>query len=328
MKRREFFTLVGGAAITWPLAARAQQPAMPVIGYIYAGSPEPIAHLLPAFRTGLEETGFVEGKNVAIEFRYAHNINERLPELAADLVRRRVAVIATPQSTAAVLAAKAATSTIPIVFGTGSDPIQAGLVTSLNRPGGNSTGVTFMNVEITAKRLGLLHELLPKARRFAVLINPENPAIGEPVAKDATSAASSMGQEIDVVNASTNHEIDEAFATFKQNRDAALLVAPDTLLATRRVQIAMLAVRYALPFIAPIREFAEVGGLMSYGPNFKDMYRQIGIYTGRILKGESPADLPVLRATKFEFIINLQTARTIGFEIPPTVLALADEVIE
>jgi putative tryptophan/tyrosine transport system substrate-binding protein len=327
VKRREFITLLGGAA-AWPLAARAQQPAMPVIGYIDAGSPEPPAHLVSAFRGGLGETGFVEGRNVAIEFRWAHNINERLPELAADLVRRRVAVIVAPRSTAAVMEAKHATRTIPIVFGTGSDPVQAGLVTSLNRPGGNITGITFMNVDITAKRLGLLRELLPNATRFALLVNPKNSVIAETSARDAATAASAMGRQVEIVKASTNREIDAAFSVFKQKRVDALLVAPDTLMANRRVQIATLAVRDALPLIATQREFAEAGGLMSYGTNFMDTYRQTGIYTGRILKSENPADLPVLRAAKFEFVINLQTARTIGLEIPPTLLALVDEVIE
>jgi len=328
VNRRAFITLLGGAAAAWPLAARAQQQPRPVIGYIDAGSPEPAAHLVATFLRGLGETGFVEGRNVAIEFRWAHNNNERLPELAADLVRRHVAVIVAPQSTAAVMEAKAATRTIPIVFGTGSDPVRAGLVTSLNRPGGNITGITFMNVDITAKRLGLLHELLPNATRFAVLINPKNSIIAETMVADAKTAASAMGWQVEIVKAGTNREIDSAFSVLKEKRVDALLVAPDTLLANRRVQIAMLAVRDAIPLMAVQRELAEAGALMSYGTNFMETYRQTGIYTGRILKGENPADLPVLRATKFEFVINLQTARTIGLEIPPTLLALADEVIE
>jgi putative ABC transport system substrate-binding protein len=328
VNRREFITLLGGsAAAAWPLAARAQQPAVPVVGYIDAGSPEPAAQLVSAFRGGLGETGFVEGRNVALEFRWAQNINERLPELAADLARRHVAVIVAPQSTAAAMAAKAETMTIPIVFGTGSDPVH-GLVTSLNRPGGNITGITFMNVDITAKRLGLLHELLPNATRFAVLINPKNSVIAEAMGKEAEAVASAMGRQIEIVNASTNREIDAAFATLKQKLVDALLVAPDTLMANRRVQIATLAVRQGIPMIATQREFTEAGGLMSYGTNFMDTYHQVGIYTGRILKGEHPSELPVLRAAKFEFVINLQTARTIGLEIPPTLLALADEVIE
>jgi putative ABC transport system substrate-binding protein len=325
--RRELIALLG-VAIAWPLAARAQQTAMPVIGYIDAGLPEPAAHLVSAFRGGLGETGFVEGRNVAIEFRWAHNDNERLPELAADLVRRRVAVIVAPQSTAAVMEAKAATRTIPIVFGTGGDPVEAGLVKSLSRPGGNITGITFMNVEITAKRFGLLHELLPNATRFGVLINPKNSVISETTVKDATAAASAMGREVEIVKASTNQEIDAAFSVLKAKRVDALLVAPDTLMANRRLQIAMLAVRLGLPLMAVQRELAETGALMSYGPNFTETYRQTGIYTGRILKGENPTDLPVLRASKFELVINLQTARIIGLDIPPTLLALADEVIE
>jgi len=333
--RREFITLLGSAMSAWPVTAHAQQAAMPVVGYIDAGSPEPAAQLVLAFRGGLGEIGFVEGRNVALEFRWADNINDRLPELAADLARRRVAVIVAPQSTAAAMAAKTATTTIPIVFGTGSDPVQAGLVTSLNRPGGNITGITFMNVDITAmnvditaKRLGLLHELLSNATRFAVLVNPKNSVIAETMGKEVKTLASAMGRQIEIVNASTNREIDAAFATFKEKRVDALLVAPDTLMANRRVQIATLAVRQGLPIIATQREFVEAGGLMSYGTNFMDTYHQVGIYTGRILKGENPSDLPVLRAAKFEFVINLQTARTIGLEIPPTLLALADEVIE
>jgi len=310
------------------VVARAQQAAMPVIGYIDAGAPEPAAHLVSAFRAGLGETGFVEGRNVAIEYRWAHNINERLPELAADLVHRGVAVIVTPQSTAAAVAVKAASRTIPIVFGTGSDPVEAGLVTSLNRPGGNITGITFMNVEITAKRLGLLHNLLPNATRFAVLINPKNSVIAETMTKEAKTIASAMGRQVEVVNASTNREIDAAFATLKQKRAEALLVAPDTLMANRRVQIAMLAVRQGIPMIAWGREFAEAGGLMSYGTNLMETYRQTGIYTGRILKGETPSEIPVLRPTKFELVFNLTTAKVLGLTIPETLLATADEVIQ
>jgi ABC-type uncharacterized transport system substrate-binding protein len=327
LRRREFISALGVAA-AWSRGAWAQQSAMPVIGYIDAGSPEPAAHLVSAFRKGLDETGFVEGRSVTIEYRWAQNEVQRLPEMAADLVRRRVAVIVAPQSTAAVMAAKAATTTIPIVFGTGSDPVQAGLVASLNRPGGNITGITFMNVDITAKRLGLLHELLPNATKFGVLVNPKNSVIAETTATEAETAASAEGWQVEIVKASTNREIDAAFSALKQKRADALLVASDTLMANRRVQIATLAVRDAIPMIASERQNTEAGGLMSYGANFMDTYRQTGIYTGRILKGEGPADLPVLRVSKFEFVINLQTARTIGLEIPPTLLALADEVIE
>jgi putative ABC transport system substrate-binding protein len=326
MQRRAFFTLLGGAAAAWPMTARAQQPAMPVIGYLGAGSPEAFALLVAAFRKGLSETGFVEGRNVAIEYRWANNDYARLPELAADLVRRRVAVIVTPLSTPASLAAKAATATIPIVFTT-ADPVQSGLVASLNRPGGNVTGIHGMQVELMAKRLGLLHELLPGAARFAVLINPNNTASGS-IVSDLEAAAATIGRQIEVLTASTNREIDTAFASLAQKRADALLVSPDALFVTRRVQLATAAMRYVVPVIYPFREDAEAGGLMSYGPSFTDIFRQVGIYTARILKGEKPADLPVMQPTKFEFVINLQTARLLGITVPPTLLATADEVIE
>jgi putative ABC transport system substrate-binding protein len=327
MKRREFITLLGGAAAAWPRAARAQQPTMPVVGYLYAGSPEPTAHLVAAFRKGLGEVGYVEGQNVAVEFRWTHNDNNRLPELAADLVRRRVAVIATPGSIATALAAKAATATIPIVFSAGADPVQAGLVASLNRPGGNITGVLTMNNEIGAKRLGLLHELLPGAARFAVLVNPSNPTAESTIA-DAQAAASTIGRQIEVLTASTNRDIDAAFAILMQKRVDALLVVPDPLFVNRRVQLQSLATRHAVPAIYSVRENVEAGGLMSYGSSLTDLFRQNGIYVGRILRGEKPTDLPVMRATRFEFVINLQTARLLGIDIPATLLAIADEVIE
>jgi putative ABC transport system substrate-binding protein len=265
---------------------------------------------------------------VVIEFRWANNENAHLPELAADLVRRRVAVIVTPQSTAAVAAAKTATTTIPIVFGTGADPVQAGLVASLNRPGGNVTGISFMNVELAAKRLGLLHELLPGAARFAVLINPNNPLIAGPFMADVQSAALTIGGQVEVLTATSNREIDSSFASLVQRRAEGLLVAPDTLLFNSRVQLATLAARHALPTIYPNREFAEVGGLMSYGTRLTDAYRQTGIYAGRILKGTKPTDLPVMQATKFELVINLQTARAIGLTVSPDLLSIADEAIE
>ena len=326
MKRREFIALIGGAA-AWPLAARGQ-PAMPVIGYLHPASPEAAAYLVAAFREGLSETGFVEGRNVAIDFRWAHNDNDRLPGLAADLVSRRVAVIVTPNSAPSSLAAKAATTTIPIIFSIGGDPVQFGLVASLNRPGGNVTGVTGMSVDLAAKQLGLLHELLPGATRFAVLVNPKNTPNADAVTRDAQAAAAGIGRQIEVVAATTNSGIDAAFATLVQERADALLVSPDALFNARRVQLITLAVRHAVPAIYPFREDAAAGGLMSYGPSITDANRQAGIYTGRILKGEKPADLPVLRASKFEFVINLQTAKTLALEIPPTLLARADEVIE
>jgi putative ABC transport system substrate-binding protein len=310
-----------------PLVAQAQQPTMPVIGYLHAGSPEASANLVAAFRKGLSEAGYVEGQNVAIEYLWTHNDNDRLPELAADLVRRRVAVIVTPNFVAAALAAKAATTTIPIVFGGGFDPVQAGLVASLNRPGGNVTGVNFMTVETGGKRVGLLHELLPGAARFAILVNPTNPN-AEPNITEARAAASVIGRQIEVLTASTNRDIDTAFASLVQKRADALLVSPEPLFTARRVHLVTSAARHAVPAIYPNREFAEIGGLMSYGSNIADQFRQVGVYSGRILKGEKPTDLPILQPTKFEFVINLQTARTLGIAIPTTLLARADEVIE
>ena len=324
LKRRDFITLLGGAT-AWPWAARAQQP--PVIGYLYAGSPEPSAHLLAAFRTGLSEAGYAEGRNVKIEYRWAHNDSTRLPQLAADLVRQQVAVLVAPGSNLAALAAKAATATIPIVFSTGMDPVEVGLVASLNRPGGNVTGFTSMNVELAAKRFGLLHELLPNAGRYFVLANSSNPA-AEAFVRDVQAAATAVGQQIEVVAADTGSEINTAFASLAQNRAAAVLVTPGPLFNNRRVQLAILASRYMLPAIFSSREFADAGGLMSYGPSITEEFRQTGIYCGRVLKGEKPADLPIMRATKFEFIINLQTARALGLDVPPTLLARADEVIE
>ena len=328
MKRREFITLFGGAAAAWPMAAHAQQPAMPVVGFLRPGSPEPNAHLVAAFRRGLGETGYVEGRNVAVEYRWAHNDDDRLPELAADLVRLRVAVIVTPGSTAAAAAAKSATTTIPIVFSAGGDPVQTGLVASLNRPGGNVTGVSSMSGELGAKRLGLLQELVPPAARFAVLVNPNNP-LATAFVTDLRAAAAAIGRQIEVLTASTSHDIDTAFAMLVEKRRAdALLVGLDPLFVSRRVQLATLAARHTVPAIYPFREDAEAGGLMSYGPSNTDLVRQAGIYTGRVLKGEKPADMPILRATKFDLVINLTTAKALGLEVPPTLLARADEVIE
>jgi putative ABC transport system substrate-binding protein len=327
MRRREFITLLGGAAAGWPLAARAQQANMPVVGYLEAGLREAMAQRLVSFRNGLSETGFVEGQNVAIEYRWAQNDYSRLPELAADLVRRQVTVIATPGSIQGSLAAKAATPTIPIVFSTGFDPVKAGLVASLNLPGANVTGVFSMTSALGAKQLAFLRELLPKGSRFAVLANP-NEDMTESVIKELRAAALSLGREIDVFNAGTNLDIDAVFASLAQKRTDALLVTPDPLFSNRRVQLVTLALHYRIPTIYFSREFADTGGLMSYGPNQMDMYRQVGIYTGRILKGQKPADLPVLQAIKFELFINQQTAKTLGLEIPSNLLALADEVID
>ena len=327
MERRTFIAILGGAAI-WPLAARAQQPAMPVIGFLNAGSPAQWAHLVAAFRGGLSEAGYVDGRNVIIEFRWANNEFDRLPELAADLVRSRVTIIVTPGGTPAGLAAKAATSTIPIVFGVGSDPVQAGLVASLNRPDANVTGVTYMQAELATKQLGLLSELLPGAEHFAVLVNPNNRAIAEPLIRDLQAAASHIGRQVKILDASDSREIDVAFASLVQQPVKALLISPDPLFVDRRAQLAALALRYSLPAIYPFREDAEAGGLMSYGASNTDLFRQTALYTARILKGEKPADLPILRATKFEFVINLKAAKALDLTIPPTLLARADEVIE
>jgi len=327
MRRRTFITLLGGAAAALPLAARAQQAPMPVIGFLRPGSPEPNAHLVTAFRKGLGETGYIEGRNVAIEYRWAHDHNDRLPELAADLVRMRVAVIATPGSTAAAAAAKSATDTIPIVFSGGGDPVETGLVASLNRPGGNVTGVSSMSGELGPKRLGLIQELVPSAARFAVLVNPDNPFTGAYVA-DLRAAAAAIGRQIEVLTATTSRDIDTAFRMLMEKRADALLVGPDPLFVSRRVQLAALGARHAVPTVYPFRDDAEAGGLMSYGPSNTDLVRQAGIYTGRVLKGEKPADLPILRATRFELIINLQTAKIMGLDVPATLLARADEVIE
>ncbi|MFZ1092525.1 MAG: ABC transporter substrate-binding protein [Xanthobacteraceae bacterium] len=327
MRRRQFISLLGSAAAAWPLAARAQQAALPVVGFVYPSVPELSAGIVAAFRKGLNETGFVEGRNVTIEFRFGYNDIAQLPKLAADLVDRRVAVIATPGSTPSALAAKAATATIPIVFGIGPDPVEIGLVASLNRPGGNITGITSMNAELGAKRLGLLHELLPSAVRFAVLVNPNN-RNAEPLTRDAQATASAIGREIEIFAAGSAREIDAAFVSLLQKRADALLVSPDPLFDSRRVQLVTLATHHRLPTIYSFRENVEIGGLASYGSSAAERDRQVGIYAGRILKGEKPADLPVIRADKFEFVINLQTARVLGLDVSPTLLALADEVIE
>jgi putative ABC transport system substrate-binding protein len=327
MRRREFITVFGGAAAAWPLAARAQQrPAMPLIGYLGAGSPEAHTTLLAAFRKGLSEMGYAEGRNVGIEFRWTQTDESRVPELAADLVRRQPAVIVTETITA-TLAVKALTSTIPIVFVAGGDPVQAGLVASFNRPGGNVTGVNTMTVELGPKRLGHLNAYIPGASKFALLVDPRTPIL-DAFIKDAQSAAAAIGRQIEIFPSTNSRDIDAAFASFPNKGVEALLVGSQPLFHSRRVQIVNLAARHALPAIYSNREYAEVGGLMSYGPNISDQGRQVGLHVGRILKGEKPADLPVIRAVRFEFIINLQTARTLGIEVPPTLLAIADEVIE
>ena len=327
MKRRTFITLLGGAAAAWPLAARAQQ-AMAAVGFLSLQSRGPASQLLEAFRRGLAETGYVEGQNVAIDYRLTEGRLDRLAEMAADLVRRQVSVIATT-STPAALAAKAATTNISIVFGVPEDPVKLGLVTSLARPGGNATGINFFTAEVVAKRLGLLRELLPGAARIAVLVNPTNTTNTEVTVRDVQSTAHAIGLQIQIFHASTNSEIDVAFATLVRERPDALFVAPDPFFTARRLQLVHLATRHALPASYPVREFVEeAGGLVSYGPSLTDMYRHIGVYSGRILKGTKPADLPVVQSNKFELIINLQTAKLLGLEIPPMLLARADEVIE
>jgi putative ABC transport system substrate-binding protein len=323
--RRAFITLLGGAAVAWPLAARAQQPAMPVIGYLDAGSAAERTRQVAAFRKGLGEVGYQEGQNVALELRWAEGQYGRFGELAADLVRRRVSVIATPGSAAAALAAKAATATIPIVFGVGSDPVQEGLVASLNRPGGNVTGINFFTVELVAKRTELLRELVPAAKRLAVLVNPTDPE-GYQTLRDAQAAAG--GQQIVAIEAASGRDIDAAFTRMAREQVDALFVAPGTFFNTRRVQLAILAARHALPAIYSVRAYPEVGGLISYGTDVLDAFRQVGVYTARILKGARPADLPVVQSTKFELVINFNTARALGLDVPATVLARADEVIE
>jgi putative ABC transport system substrate-binding protein len=326
-KRRQFLTLLGGAAAAWPLAARAQQTAMPVIGFLDPTSPDTFAHRLLGFRQGLQETGYVEGENVSIVYRFAENQIDRLPELAADLVRRKVAVIATAGDEV-LLVAKAATSTIPIVFIASRDPVMLGLVTSLARPGGNLTGINFLTGELVAKRLELLHELVPGAGRIAVLVNPANATSTESTLKDVTAAARAIGLQIQVFNVSTSREIDAAFASIVRERLDALFVGTDTFLTGRRVQLVNLATRHAIPAIFPNRESTEIGGLMSYASNIADVWRQAGVYAGRILNGAKPADLPVVQSSKFELVINHQTARILGLTVPPPLLATADEVIE
>ena len=326
MRRREFITLLGGAAVVWPLGARAQQAAMPVIGFLDVASAAERADYMRGFVRGLAETGYIEGQNVAIEYRWAEGRYDRLPQLVADLVRSQVSVIAIPGTTAAALAAKAATATIPIVFGTGDDPVKLGLVASLNHPGGNATGVSMFGSELVAKRLQLLRDLAPAAKRVAVLVNPTDKTNNEPVLRDLETAA--IGLQILPFEAPTGREIDAAFERLVSAKAEALFLAPTALFSARRVQVAILAARYQLPATFSSRNFVEAGGLMSYGTNQPGSYRQVALYVGRILKGAKPAELPVLQPANFELSINLNTARALRIQVPPTLLAIADEVIE
>jgi ABC-type uncharacterized transport system substrate-binding protein len=327
MKRRDFVILLGGAAAAWPLAARAQQPTMPVVGFLDSRSAEVIAERLRSFHQGMKDTGYNEGENVAVEYRWADHQIDRLPMLAAELVQRKVAVIAAP-TTQSAMAAKAATTTIPVVFATGSDPVASGLVASLARPGGNMTGVNFLNNELVAKQLDFLRELVPSANRVAALVNPENSRNASAALADLDLTARARGLQIQVLNASTSGEIDARFASFLQERPDALFVSGDGLFTSRRVQLVQLATFHRMPTVFANRDFAEIGGLMSYGTNLPDAWRQVGLYIGRILKGAKPADLPVVQPSKFELIINAHTARMFGLIVPPTLLATADEVIE
>jgi putative ABC transport system substrate-binding protein len=327
MRRREFIAFVSGAAVAWPLTARAQQAAMPVIGFLDSRSRGEAPQILAAFRQGVKETGFVEGQNVTIEYRFADNHNEKLPALAADLVRRQVNVIATPPTPGA-LAAKAATTSIPIVFATGGDPVRLGLVASLNRPGGNATGVTILTVAVAAKRLELLHELIPTARVMAALVNPANPALADDNLSGMRSAANALRLELHVLTASTERDFDGVFADLTQLKVGGLVIGADPFFTARQEQLAALAVRHAMPTVYENREFTTAGGLMSYGGDFTDAFRLVGVYTGRILKGAKPADLPVQQETKVELYINLKSAKALGISVPLPLSGRADELIE
>jgi putative ABC transport system substrate-binding protein len=326
MRRREFILALGGAA-TWPLAARAQQPAMPVIGFLHSASAEPTANLVKGFRKGLFDLGFIDGQNVSIEFRWADGQNDRLPALAAELIRRNVSVIATPGSTPAALAAKAASSIIPIIFATGADPVAIGLVKSINQPGGNATGVNFETSEAQGKAIELLHQLLPNAPQLTALVNPTYVS-RETLVKNMQAGAASLGLQLQVLNASSDGEIENAFRVAAQRPGTPLLVGPDPFFTSRRFRIASLQAHYAVPTMYDVREFAEAGGLISYGPNLANIYREAGTYSGRILKGEKPADMPVVLSTKFEMVINVKTAKSLGVAVPYKLLALADDIIE
>jgi putative ABC transport system substrate-binding protein len=331
VKRREFISLLGGATASpglWPLTAGAQQPTLPVVGFIRDGSADANARYVPGFRKGLSDAGYLEGQNVTVEYHWMEGQYDRLPALVADLVRRRVAVIAAPGNTPATLAAKAATATTPIVFGIPEDPVGLGLVASLNRPGGNATGMNFLATEVAAKRLLLLHDLVPKAVRVAVLVNPANATASESTIRAVQEAAPTIGLQIRILTATTIGEIDAAFASLSRERPDALFVDANAFFTSRRVQFATMTARDRIPATYSQRDLVAAGGLMSYGTDLADMFRQIGVYTGRILKGDKPADLPVTQATKFEFVINLQTARALDIEVPPGLLAIADEVIE
>ena len=327
MKRREFITVLGGAAVAWPLAAGAQQVVLPVVGFIRDGSADASARLAAAFRKGLNETGYVEGQNVTVEYHWLEGQYDRLPALVADLVRRQVAVIATPGGVP-TQAAKAATATIPIVFGVGDDPVKLGIVASLARPGGNATGINILTSEVAAKRLRLLHDLVPRAVRIAVLVNPGNASVAESTVREVQKAAPTMELQIQFLNASTIGEIDAAFVTLAREHSDALFVAGDAFFTSRSGQFAILTARDRIPAIYATRDAVEAGGLMSYGPDLTEMFHQVGAYTGSILKGAKPADLPVLQSTKFEFVINLTTAKALGLTIPASVISIADDVIE
>jgi putative ABC transport system substrate-binding protein len=328
VRRREFIRLISGTAVAWPLAAHAQQPAMPVVGLVNGGSADAAVRFVAAFRKGLNETGYVEGQNVTVEYHWLEGQYDRVPALMADLVRRRVAVIVTPSIATVALAAEAATATIPIVFGIGEDPVQRGLVANMARPGGNATGANFLATEVAAKRLRLLHDLLPKAVRVAVLVNPASASNTESTLREVQEAAPALGLNIEILNATTISEIDAAFAALARERPDALFVGPDGFFTSRRGQFATLTAVNKIPATYSNREYVAAGGLMSYGTDLTDVFHQVGAYTGNILKGAKPADLPVVQSTKLEFVLNLQTARALGLSVPPSLLSIADDVIE